>query len=71
MAAVSDFPNSVWNGLTSDRRYITDYRDVNQTDWDRLVAEIRAVQQYLIDNPPSSAPSGGGSFLLGGLSPNP
>jgi hypothetical protein len=67
--AQSDFPNSVWNGLTGDRPFTSLHRPPDQTDYEQIVAEIQAIQRYLIENPPSVGGSGG-DYLLMGMNPN-
>jgi len=72
MSNTSKFPDEIWNGLTPDRPFTSVNRPPDQEDWEQLVVEIQATQREvknLIDNPPAA--SGGGSFLLGGMSPNP
>lgn len=66
--AISKFPNEVWDGLTPDRPYKTLNRPADQTDYEQLVAEIQAVQKYLIDNPITIGGSSGGNFILMGMS---
>jgi hypothetical protein len=65
--AQSNFPNSVWGGLSKDRPFTSVNKPVDQMDWEQLVAEIQAIESYLINNPPTI----GGSVLLMGMKPNP
>lgn len=41
----ASFPQSIWDGSTASRE-INDTRDPDPLDWDRIVSELIAVQQY-------------------------
>ncbi len=64
----SKFPDEIWDGLSPTRPFKSLERPPDQEDFEQIVAEIRATQQYILDNP---SVSGGGSFLLFGMTPNP
>ena len=44
----SSFPTTVWNGLTATRLETGSLKEPDSEDWDRLVSEVIAIQQYLI-----------------------
>lgn len=60
----SDFPNSVWDGLSQNSARASTNDDIppDQNDWKALVQEIQTVQQYILDNPPGAGePAGTGT----------
>jgi len=47
--ASSKFPDSIWNGLSrnSNRTNITDNVNPNFQDWDQIVSEVIAIEEFL------------------------
>jgi hypothetical protein len=45
----SNFPNEIWNGLTNnpDRTHITNAVNPNFQDWDRIVSEVIAIEDFV------------------------
>jgi hypothetical protein len=41
----SSFPSSSWDGLTANRTHAADNKNPNDADWDRMTAEVRAMQE--------------------------
>lgn len=42
--ATSDYPNSVWDGLTPNHLHPGDNRSMNDEDYDKIAAEMIAMQ---------------------------
>lgn len=47
---VSSFPESVWDGLTASRRSPTTDAPPTKEDWNRLVSEVTALQEWVRTN---------------------
>jgi hypothetical protein len=68
----ADFPGAVWDGLSDNRNTRADDKSPDYRDWDQLIAEIRAVQDWLLNGAGATAtgtPNGTGVVLVGSQNP--
>lgn len=58
MKSVPKFPITVWDGRAGNRNPPLENSSPEYRDWDQLLAEIIAIEQYLLDNPGGGSASG-------------
>jgi hypothetical protein len=58
---VADFPTTLWDGLSINRSTRTQDAGPDYEDWDQIVAEVLAVQDYLVGEQASGAGTAGTS----------
>ncbi len=47
MHIAARFPEVIWNGITGNRNSLSDDKEPNEEDWDRIAAEIIALENFV------------------------